>query len=212
MADTEKIITSFYSDFILRDVLSFVTPGAILLGSLLYTFWPSDFIINEFLKVNPLLFIPLFGLCYMIGIGLMMIGEKKDLTYGKTRFPVCQLGIFPTYYKENVKNQLDLTKTIFEKLAGKNNKDDYLKMRERYIIFKQACGNCAISFMCSIIILAIKIGIIGTDFVPTIIMIIIMFLLLFPLTNGFDAHDKRREIWDNLILDLESPPCSPINQ
>ena len=73
-------------------------------------------------------------------------------------------------------------------------------MRERYIIFKQACGNCSLSFMVSILILAIKILVIGTDFAPTLGVIIIMFLLLFPLTNGFDAHDKRKRIWDELIL------------
>ncbi len=204
MADGEKIVTGFYTEFVLRDVLSFVTPGAILLGSLLYALWPLDSIINEFQKMNPFLFIPLFGLCYLIGIGLMMIGEKKEIKIEKSRFSWCQLGFFPTFYTETTKMQLDLQKMIFEKLSDKSNKDDYLKMRERYIIFKQACGNCALSFIFSIIIFALKIAILRADFIPTLIMIIIMFLSLFPLTNGFDTHHTRKKIWEDLILNNQN--------
>jgi|WetSurMetagenome_2_1015567.scaffolds.fasta_scaffold05260_9 hypothetical protein len=83
MSDLSDTIKGFYSDFILRDLLSFVTPGAIVGGAFMialsYVGSGSKFGLQNFLfMINHIpifIWILLFGLFYIIGFGLQNIRE-----------------------------------------------------------------------------------------------------------------------------------------
>ncbi len=68
MGDAIKYL---YSQFILRDVLSFITPGAIVVFVATYLFYFE--LIDH--PIHWLLFIPLFGVCYIVGFALHCFKE-----------------------------------------------------------------------------------------------------------------------------------------
>lgn len=83
MSDLSDTIKSFYSDFILRDLLSFVTPGAIVVGALMFIlsncwlrswYGHPDFLL--LINLIPIFgWILVFGFFYIVGIGLQYVRE-----------------------------------------------------------------------------------------------------------------------------------------
>lgn len=206
MNGIESIASRFYSDFILRDLLSFVTPGAIVLGSVLYLFLPLGFLLRIFNELNPLLYIPLLGLCYIIGIGLLMLGEEIDSTY-ECCFKKISIGWFSTFHAPTAIEQQKVVKSFHEKLTN-HTRDQFSKIRERYVILMQACGTCCLAILISAVILLIKFQLIYPLhsrlfhwIIPISILIIGMFFIAILLGNGYCVHKKRLKDWDNLIID-----------
>lgn len=77
MSDISDTIKGFYSDFILRDLLSFVTPGAIVVFSLVFALWESwEKIIYTLCLIPWPVWILIFGFFYLTGLTLQIIGES----------------------------------------------------------------------------------------------------------------------------------------
>jgi len=70
MSDIGDTVEHLYDNFLLRDLLSFVTPGAIVvISALLLKFCPSQ--ILDFSKSIPfIMYIPIFGVFYIIGFAI----------------------------------------------------------------------------------------------------------------------------------------------
>ncbi len=81
MSGIGDAIRYLYGTFILRDLLSFVTPGAIIVGSaLLLKFDPSQDQILNFAKSIPLIvYLPIFGICYVVGFAIQCFGVRIGL-------------------------------------------------------------------------------------------------------------------------------------
>ncbi len=75
MSDIGEGIKHLYSKFILRDVLSFVTPGAIVVGTALLLKWEPARILEWMRQVRGIMYIPIFGLFYAVGFALQCFGE-----------------------------------------------------------------------------------------------------------------------------------------
>jgi len=128
MSDLSDTIKGFYSDFILRDLLSFVTPGAIVVGSLFFSlfelgdgsrFGNPDFLFN----VNHISFvfwIFLFGLFYIVGLGLQIVSQEISL-YTMKKFNQIDF-IFPP--KEYVNKFRDNSGCVKEANSDKLNVPD----------------------------------------------------------------------------------------
>jgi hypothetical protein len=104
MSDLSDTIKGFYSDFILRDLLSFVMPGAILTASLVLTLVNLDintipglfYVVKIIGVVSIVIWVLLFGLFYIIGYGLQCFSYLISLkTNGKIDF------LFPPIKYEN---------------------------------------------------------------------------------------------------------------
>jgi hypothetical protein len=84
MSDLSDTIKGFYSDFILRDLLSFVIPGAIVIGTLALAFlkidvstiWGQIYIVRILSQISIISWILLFGLFYMSGLGIQYVIHK----------------------------------------------------------------------------------------------------------------------------------------
>ena len=81
MGDIGNTIKYLYEKFILRDLLSFITPGAIiiLIAFLLFLPEPSlsqrlDTVLKYSGDMHWLLYIPLFGLFYIVGFAVQCFG------------------------------------------------------------------------------------------------------------------------------------------
>jgi hypothetical protein len=206
MVDVGNVISEFYSEFVLRDLLSFVTPGAIVLGSVLYLIWPVGFLLHLFYFLNPLLFIPLFGMCYIIGIGLLVLGDadnQNNSSEYRWWIPPWPKNRFPTFHALTAEQQQTIVKRFYRNLTNQNTKDQFSKIRERYIIFMQTCGNCYTSFFFSGIIFLIKL--IFNPFnevIPTLVIFLGMLIGLFIFDKGYFIQKKRLKSWDESRLYL----------
>ena len=76
MSDLSDTIKGFYSDFILRDLLSFVTPGAIVVFSIAFMLSESWEQLFKNLCIIPwFAWILFFGFFYLIGLSLQVVRE-----------------------------------------------------------------------------------------------------------------------------------------
>jgi hypothetical protein len=235
MSDLSDTIKGFYSDFILRDLLSFVTPGAIGVGTFIYAL--SNFGIGvryiqpHFLVLINLIpifgWILLFGLFYVVGIGLQLIREKIP----GLEFP-------PIEYRNKYRRNDEQIKKVNDDLTLVNGKEEFIrtfgcdelfrnskyyaefrlpfirktqpirersfdaerKTEERFIVIMQASGNSAIAFS----IAAITEFIVNfKDLSPIPVLIIsILCIVSIILLKNFQLHRQRLLDWE---LEITNP-------
>ena len=82
MRDFGNVIKDLYEKFILRDILSFVTPGAIVVLTAFVLFIQEPTLRDNLEKffeysrsMHWLLYIPLFGVFYTVGFAIQCFGE-----------------------------------------------------------------------------------------------------------------------------------------
>jgi len=137
MSDLSDTIKGFYSDFILRDLLSFVMPGAIVFGALFFALFElengSRFGNLGFLfgvpHISIVFWILLFGLFYIIGLGLQVESQGISL-YTMEKFNHIDF-MFPP--KEYVNKFRDISGCVKKTNCNKLNVPD--KNNERKIEF-----------------------------------------------------------------------------
>ena len=76
-------IKYFYQQFILRDFLAYVTPGALVIACVLFVKTGNfDTWLKTLGKIPLLAYLVLFGLSFAIGFALQNIGEKIGVVKG----------------------------------------------------------------------------------------------------------------------------------
>lgn len=150
-----SIAKDLYDKFLMRDLLSFIVPGVIVIISLLLTFVRPFDLLHYAKEIPFLLYIPIFGFCFVIGFFVQCFGA---LLYKKN--PMIK------YYSprwldtnENVKGDTGNEVTRESKIVcAKRNKktldlkDKYKLHWERIAALKQMCGNNAMALLLSLII------------------------------------------------------------
>ena len=76
MSDIVDGIKDFYDHFIMRDLLSFVTPGAIIVISILLLKYDFSHILDSSKSIPILVYIPIFGLFFMVGFAVQVFGAE----------------------------------------------------------------------------------------------------------------------------------------
>ncbi len=180
MSDLSDTIKGFYSEFILRDLLSFVTPGAIVVGAFIFLLsgFFSVTIPQQHNDLMPVIisgeliwtvfqmpifaWILLFGFFYVVGFSIQCLGEKTRLL----QFP-------PENYENHYRKQYSINFGLNEKFRNSKyyettrlpflrhtrntdnkNFDLERKTEERFVVLLQASGNSALAlFIACILIL-----------------------------------------------------------
>lgn len=175
MGDALKYL---YSQFILRDVLSFITPGAIVVLTAFLLLMPEqclsqrlDTLFKYSRDMHWLLYIPLFGVFYIVGFAVQCFGEIIDIirfTPGGRGSWSQRLNIFCCKWNRDYEN------------AGKpNNKSniwwwndherdaDFFEAternegaqqgRERLVVLQQMCANGFLAIVTAVFLSAINI-------------------------------------------------------
>ena len=198
MSDYTDLFTSFYNQFILRDLLSMILPGFIVIFVFSKLFYeqiePSLWIVS----IIPFLsLIIILSLSYLIGI--LFIGLSDTLR------------IFKTYYTPTANEQRKKVKGYYERLSATHNQKaikQFSQIRERYIIFMQTCGNFGWACIISIITIGVTHpSVIFTDLKYSLIIFLI--LLLFS-GMGYYKFKKYLKNWDDLILNIDEDSCTRI--
>jgi hypothetical protein len=224
MGDIGETIKGLYDKFILRDVLSFIIPGAIVILTGFLLFLPQPGFLQrlsalfEYSRdIHWLLYIPLFGFFYTIGFAIQCLGEISGfvLTQGLAMCTLKQrLGFLcPGWHKKP--DKLRWWGYIYEirskeHLKIKKQKKEVREWAsqeiERLVVLKQMCGNN----FCAIVLAGI---IVGFSYIPifwlkiVVLCLLIGLPLLMSLLWGHRVHVLRHVDWATEIYhQLENNP------
>ena len=139
-------IKYLYQQFILRDVVAYVTPGTILAASVLKVLLGTQNEINFVKGIPAIAYVPIYGLLFVTGLGIQNIGEV--------------LTILPEHLRANDVERFVKLQEFHRATAVRGSTDerndygDWLeRTRERIEVKKYASGNIAAALVISAILI-----------------------------------------------------------
>jgi hypothetical protein len=146
MQGIAEAIKYLYQQFILRDVVAYVTPGTILAASVLKVLLTTQNAINFVKEIPKIAYVPIYGLLFVIGLALENIGVV--------------LKILPEHKRADDGERFEKLQDFHRATAIKGSTDqrnDYgdalERMRERIEVKKYASGNIALALVISAILI-----------------------------------------------------------
>lgn len=79
MQGITEAIKYLYQQFILRDVVAYVAPGAILAGCVLWVVFGTDKAARILLGIPAIAYLPIYGIVFITGLGLQNLGEMLHM-------------------------------------------------------------------------------------------------------------------------------------
>jgi hypothetical protein len=149
MQGITEAIKYLYTQFILRDVVAYVAPGAILAACLLRVHFPDLEQTLRFIERIPkVAYVPIYGLLFTLGLGIQNFGVMIKLLKDNVRKDD----------EERFGKLQDFHRVVFSGPDQKNNYAETLeRTRERIEVKKYASGNIALALvMGTIVILLAK--------------------------------------------------------
>ena len=217
-------IKYLYEKFILRDVLSFVTPGAlvVLAASLLFLSGSLPQQLETLLRYSRethwLLYILLFGAFYLVGFAVQCLGEITGLiqftpyaekSWHKRRSMFC-CSWDKNYDKPQESNiwwwkEHEELKKFWEATREETKYNENAQQgRERLVVLKQMCANGFLAIIIAAILLAISY--IPLLWVKLVLLIILVVLpLVASLFWGHRVHVLRQYTREKLIIPSRQP-------
>ncbi len=203
-------IKYLYDKFILRDVLSFVTPGAIVvLTAFVLLKEPS---LYEFVRYSRelhwLLYIPLFGIFFLVGFAVQCLGEMfgfvrfspyYEKSWGK-RWSIFLCGYDKNYEAPEQSNMWwwqahkEWDKFFYAIRPTKYN-EGIQQGHERLVVFKQMCANSFVAITIASILIVVEtflpeqkftLTLLGRNF--TMLKVVIFILTVLFLASLFWGH------------------------
>ncbi len=214
-------IKYLYSQFILRDVLSFITPGAIVVLTAFLLLLPEPCLSQRLDKlfeysryIHWLLYIPLFGIFYMVGFAIQCFGEfigfirihRIARSCWCQRFKVFGCNWACKRHKKD-KNRCyepdfiwwkEAHKAVVEFYERTSDKDWARQQDERLVVLKQMCGN-------GFLAIAIAAFLLGISFIPWLWLklplriILVLLPLVASLFWGYRVHVLRQDTMSRAI-------------
>jgi hypothetical protein len=147
MQGMAEAIKYLYQHFILRDVVAYVAPGAILAACLLRLHYGGLDPALKFIKdIPPIAYVPIYGLLFTIGLGIQNFGEMIKFRGGS---------LLKDHTRENNKVRFDklqeFHRAVLSSQVSKQMVNEYTEVlertRERIEIKKYASGNIAVALV-----------------------------------------------------------------
>jgi hypothetical protein len=212
MSDLSSALDNFYSNFVLRDILSFIFPGAIVCISLSIWINPDD---NRILFISNILpIILLFGVFYLVGFSIQIIREGLERSIKKgsilSKLPDTINGFYNREdgeFSNDDDNNVRYTHTqllkTYKEIGHYNDRPD--QILERFTAFYQFFGNSCLAF--TVVIICFLIQIFSNPQCPIPIWVWLILLVLVASSYiGYVIHKRRRKIWMSVILDNKYDP------
>ncbi len=200
MAGFGDAIKYLYTQFILRDVLSFITPGAIVVLTATHLFFPRVFS----LYIPWPFYVLLFGAFYIVGFAIQCFGEF----IGFVRIHLLAIGCFKQRFKIFCCNW-DNESTIWWRDAHEDmvsfseitsDKEWAQLQQERLVVLKQMCANAFLAIAIAGIFLGLSFC--EWTWVKVCIGIIVTLVLLASLFWGYRVHELRLDTMRRAIRHL----------
>lgn len=221
-------IKYLYERFVLRDMLSFVIPGAIVTSTAFILAFPYTILEEQFsnlfqftFSIPWLLYIPLFGFFYMVGFAIQCLGEFFGLirihraakSSWRQRFRILWCGWdneSNIWWKEAHKDTVSFHSAIRKRLKDEEGKEQYEWARlqqERLVVLKQMCANGFLASVLGAIFLIFRLltnTVITSQHVGWIVFPIVFFIGILPLTLslfwGYRVHELRLDTMQQGII------------
>ena len=194
MQGLAEAIKYFYQQFILRDVVAYVTPGTILAACLLRLHFGDQTLAVNFIKSLPTIaYIPIYGLLFTMGLGIQHLGEVMKVLEEFHR---------PTREKRFHKLQEFHRAVLLRPVTNKQSEYTEVmeRTRERIEIKRYACGNIALALVLAGILILIA------KFFPNLarwaILVTGVILAGSLLRAHHRVHDEELRIWEDGEIDF----------
>ena len=208
MGDFGNVIKDLYEKFILRDILSFVTPGAIIIVTATHLLFPEMFSRH----IPWPFYIPLFGLFFMVGFAVQCFGEIIGfIRHGLVKSCWGQrLKIFKCknwsdesniWWIDAHERWIDFHKAkckVERAEQGRHEVEWAAQGHERWVVLKQMCSN---GFWAIVIAGAFLATNHWWSCANLFIVSLVTFLLLVSLFWGYRVHELRQYTWERMIID-----------
>jgi len=193
MQGITEAIKYLYQQFILRDVVAYVAPGAVLAVCLLGVHLGGPLPTINFIKDIPAIaYVPIYGLLFTTGLGIQNFGEMIKLLRDSVR--------------RNEKEHLDKLQefhraVLSNRVSGQmvNEYSDVLeRTRERIEIKKYATGNLALAMVMGAILIWI------TKTFPNSwnwAILVIVAILAISLRRAHLVQVKNVKIWEDAAIE-----------
>ncbi len=183
-SELTTIFDSFYTRFVLRDLLAKIVPGATVLLTISITVTDPKCVFDYLADLRFWTWIFLTAFSWTVGIAIQGIGDKIRLirNYPKWEVPGQREFKLETWYKKIIE---------FHRVASEDEKQKL----ERFGVIKEACGNEYVALFIPTILLFIRIVKLY-DFdlaVAIIIVIIFMCSLCYMYHEHLQRHYKYLE-------------------
>jgi hypothetical protein len=209
MGDIGNAIRYLYREFVLRDILSFVMPGAIiaLTAFLVFIAEPT---LKESLKklfeypasIHWLFYILLFGLFYVVGFAVQCFGEIFDII----RFTPTAQGGWSQRFKIFLCNWANPNNIWWEKAhkelvefgnTTQGSEGEWARHHhERIVVLKQMCANNFLAIVIAGIFILINQYLCASSWC----LLILVVPLLAALFWGYRVHVLRQNTWEKAII------------
>jgi len=203
IADAIKYL---YQQWILRDIVAYVTPGTIVATCLLWVFL-EDHVVLAFVRDLPAIaYVPIYGLLFTTGVGIQNFGEFIRVLREHQECVELQK------YKGEWRRFADL-RQFHEVLRNEHEYGDEMeRTRERIEVKKYASGNIALAVSISLMLISV------TTTFPRSGRWAAGFVLVLLTASLFYAHRKELRylaIWQHEVLEaagdarLHAKPPAP---
>jgi len=206
-------IKYLYDKFILRDVLSFITPGAIVVLAATHLFFPE--VCYYHYHIPWPFYIVIFGVFFVAGFAVQCLGEiigfirftpypennwrrrgrifccnwRKD--YDKADSKETNIWFWEEHRKSN---------EFFEAINRDTmNNQDVRLGRERLVALQQMCGNGFIAILIAVILFSISLC--PATWVKILLASLVALLLLLALFWGFRVTLLRKYVRECLVIE-----------
>ena len=161
MQGITEAIKYLYQQFILRDVVAYVAPGAILAGCVLWVVFGTDKAVGILLGIPAIAYLPIYGIVFITGLGLENLGEMLHVLRFHNRRDESHKRLKDRRRPDDREHFRVLQK--FHRVTsaqGDTDKDDGYsawleRTRERITVKKYASGNIAIAILVSMVLLLV---------------------------------------------------------
>ena len=191
-----EFFNNLYEKFLLRDMLSFITPGAILTASVLLLWLSPSQILANAAKIHWILHILIFGFLYIVGFAVQCLGAESPRVF--------RLPPLIRFHRDLTDNRFyndDNLRDIYERNLSFQDRPDLSKRQnERLVILHQMCGNGFLAALIAAVLLTIKHFLSASSLLPPLATVILTAALLFSLYVGHLVHVRRRSIWQDVVL------------
>jgi hypothetical protein len=188
MQGITEAIKYLYQQFILRDVVAYVTPGTVLAACLLGVHLGGVNPTIDFIKCIPAIaYVPIYGLLFTIGLGIENFGEMIKLLRNTER----------ANETEHLDKLQDFHRAVLSRRVSKRMVDEYSdvlqRTRERIEVKKYAAGNIALAMVMGTVFIGI------TKTFPTSsnwAILAIVEILAISLIRAHLVQVKNVKIWE----------------
>ena len=176
-------IRSLYEKFLMRDLLSFVVPGGIVLLTP-YFLWrePLSWLFDmnvSFTEIPFLAYIFLFAVFYVVGLAVQCFGRMTGIIAAD---PYC-----------NVEEYLKHLKGVLN-----SNNELVIQQHERFVALKQICGNNALAIAIGGILTLIELYRFTQSLSCVLSSLVILIVVSGSLFVGNRKRAKIQKIWEEM--------------